>query len=205
MKLEKVMKRLIDIMVSIFVLILLSPLLISLYFLIFIFMGRPVFFRQKRTGLHKKSFDMFKFRTMNNDKDANGNLLPDQYRLTPLGSFLRKFSFDELPEFYNILKGDMSLVGPRPLLIRYLPFYKESEQARFTVRPGLTGLAQVYGRNDLRWSTRFKLDVIYVKKQSLCLDFFIALKTFRKVFFAEGVNVVTSKMKDLDVERSRTK
>lgn len=151
-------------------------------------MGKPVFFTQDRPGLKGRIFKMIKFRTMLNTKDENGNLLPDGMRKTKLGSFLRASSIDELPELINVLKGDMSLVGPRPLLIEYLPLYNEHQARRHDVRPGITGLAQVSGRNAITWEEKFDHDVKYVNNISLFLDIKILLLTLKKVFIKEGVN-----------------
>ena len=156
--------------------------------LIFIFMGNPIFFSQERPGLNEKIFRIFKFRTMNGRKERNRNLLTDIERTTKLGKFLRKTSIDELPELFNILKGDMSFIGPRPLLVRYLPYYSENERRRHSVRPGLTGLAQVNGRNTLNWEDKFRFDLQYVDNISFALDLKILLKTVFKVIKREGIN-----------------
>lgn len=151
-------------------------------------LGSPVFFRQTRPGLHGKPFQMIKFRTMTDERDAEGNLLPDERRLTPLGRFLRSSSLDELPELFNVLKGDMSLVGPRPLLMEYLPLYNARQRRRHEVRPGITGWAQINGRNALSWEKKFELDVWYVDNRSLWLDMKILFLTVLKVIRREGIS-----------------
>jgi len=150
-------------------------------------LGSPIFFKQIRPGLHAKPFEMIKFRTMIDAYSANGTLLPDSERLTPFGSFLRSTSLDELPELWNVLKGDMSLVGPRPLLIDYLPLYTTHQACRHKVRPGITGWAQINGRNSISWEERFELDVWYVENQSIALDLKILLKTIIVVFTQQGI------------------
>lgn len=166
-------------------------------------LGSPVLFKQQRPGLHGKPFYLYKFRTMTEERDENGELLPDHLRLTPFGKFLRKFSLDELPQLYNILKGDMSFVGPRPLLMKYLPYYTDREKKRHNVRPGITGLAQVSGRNNLGWDERLELDVKYVENYSFWLDIKIIFLTIKKVLKSEDVVIdPRSTMKDLDEERS---
>lgn len=185
-------KRLFDITASFFSLIILSPLLLIVALAVRLKIGSPVIFRQVRPGLHKKPFEMVKFRSMRDVYDAEGNPLPDSERITLLGRFLRSTSLDELPELWNVLKGDMSLVGPRPLLMEYLDYYTEEEMLRHTVRPGVTGLAQVTGRNATTWNDRLKYDVHYVKIQTMWLDIKIILKTTYQVFKREGVVVVPS-------------
>jgi lipopolysaccharide/colanic/teichoic acid biosynthesis glycosyltransferase len=182
------MKRLMDIVVSGIGLILLSPVIIAVYFLVRYYFGGPVFFRQVRPGFEGKPFEMLKFRTMLDATDATGAPLPDSERLTKFGRFLRASSLDELPGLINVLKGDMSVVGPRPLLMAYLPLYSAEQNRRHLVRPGVTGLAQVSGRNALSWEEKFKLDVWYVDNQSLLLDLKIIILTFKKVFLREGIN-----------------
>ncbi|WP_457627586.1 sugar transferase [Oceanithermus sp.] len=182
-----ILKRLIDVLVSLAVLALLSPLLVVLAIWIRITMGAPVLFRQTRPGLRGKPFIMYKFRTMTDERDPQGNLLPDEQRLTRLGRFLRSTSLDELPELINVLKGDMSLVGPRPLLMKYLDRYTPEQFRRHEVKPGITGWAQVNGRNALTWEEKFKLDVWYVDNWNLWLDFKILLMTLVKVFRREGI------------------
>ena len=175
------LKRWIDIAGSLVLLIFLCPVFLCVSFLVWRNIGLPILFRQQRPGLHGKPFTLYKFRTMTDARDADGNLLPDAERLTNFGRFLRRTSLDELPELINVLKGDMSLVGPRPLLIRYLPYYTERERKRFEVKPGITGLAQISGRNHLLWDKRLELDVQYVEQQSLLLDIQILLRTVIKV------------------------
>lgn len=196
---QSTMKRWIDICGALFGLLLLSPILLVIVVLVRLHMGSPVLFKQQRPGLHGKPFFILKFRTMANTKDINGNLLPDEKRLTKLGRFLRKTSLDEFPELINVLKGEMSLVGPRPLLMKYLPYYTEEEMKRHDVRPGITGLAQVSGRNLLPWDERLKIDVDYVNRQSLLLDAFIILRTIVEVFAVK--NIVLNHWLDLDDER----
>ena len=156
------LKRLLDICVSGLALLLLSPVLVVLAILVRVKLGSPVLFRQTRPGLHGKPFEMMKFRTMTDSRDANGELLPDDQRLVPFGRFLRNSSLDELPELFNVLRGDMSLVGPRPLLMAYLPLYNAHQRRRHEVRPGITGWAQINGRNNVTWQEKFDLDVWYV-------------------------------------------
>lgn len=163
-------KRLLDILLSLCILVLLSPVYVILIVLVRIKLGSPVFFRQERPGLKGEIFTLYKFRTMTDARDKDGKLLPDKDRLTSFGKFLRSSSLDELPEFFNILKGDMSFIGPRPLLVSYLPYYTERESLRHTVRPGLTGLAQVSGRNFIDWDRRLAKDVEYVEGLSFLMD-----------------------------------
>ena len=181
-------KRFFDLFVSILLLIILSPILVILFVLVWIFLGWPVFFAQARPGKDGKIFKLFKFRTMRNARDAQGNLLPDEQRLTRLGRFMRSASLDELPELVNVLKGEMSLVGPRPLLIQYLERYTPEQARRHEVLPGITGWAQVNGRNALSWEDKFKLDVWYVDHWSFWLDIKILLLTIGKVFKRESIN-----------------
>ncbi|QXH38259.1 sugar transferase [Pseudomonas sessilinigenes] len=182
------MKRLIDVVFSALGLLLLSPLMVITYLLVRYYLGGPVLFRQVRPGFQGKPFEMLKFRTMLDGVDANGVQLPDSERLTKFGRFLRSSSLDELPGLINVLKGDMSIVGPRPLLMSYLPLYSTEQNRRHLVRPGVTGLAQVSGRNSLSWEEKFRLDVWYVDNQSLVLDLKIIFLTFKKVFLREGIN-----------------
>lgn len=181
-------KRLLDITISLIALIFLSPLMLLIYLLVRINLGSPAFFLQERVGKDNKIFKMIKFRTMKNSTDKNGNLLSDNERVTKFGSFLRSFSLDELPELINILKGDMSLVGPRALLVQYLGLYNDEQIRRHEVLPGLTGWAQINGRNSITWSEKFKLDVWYVDNWSLWLDIKIFFLTFWKVLKREGIN-----------------
>lgn len=200
-----VVKRLFDIVVSIVALSLLMPVLLIVMLLVKIKLGSPVFFRQTRPGLNGKPFQMVKFRTMRDAFDEDGKPLPDSERITPFGRFLRSTSLDELPELWNVLKGDMSLVGPRPLLLKYMSFYTGEEITRHDVRPGITGWAQINGRNTSPWSERLALDVWYVKNRSFLLDLKIILKTLLKVVKKEGViEDPTGAMKDLDEERNRS-
>jgi lipopolysaccharide/colanic/teichoic acid biosynthesis glycosyltransferase len=195
-------KRIFDFVLVSLALILLTPVLGVTAFLVRLKMGSPILFRQKRPGLHGEPFIIYKFRTMSNARDSDGNLLPDAERLTRFGKFLRSTSLDELPELWNILKGDMSLVGPRPLLMRYMPYFSEEEKQRFLVRPGLTGLAQISGRNNLTWDDRLATDVQYVQACSFVLDLKILMETVRQVLVREGIEVNPSAtMLDLDVER----
>lgn len=181
-------KRLFDIASTIIGLLLLWPVLLVSAVLVRICHGSPIFFRQSRPGLHGKPFKMYKFRTMTDARDREGCLLPDSQRLTRLGQFFRSTSLDEFPELLNVLKGEMSLVGPRPLLMEYLPLYSSEQFRRHEVRPGITGWAQVNGRNAISWEDKFKLDVWYVDNQSLSLDIKILWMTIFKVFQREGVN-----------------
>ena len=185
---RKYVKRFLDIILAIIAIVITLPIFLLTGILVLIFLGKPAIFRQKRPGKDEKIFTMYKFRTMTNKKDKDGNLLPDDQRLTKFGKFLRKTSLDEIPEFINILKGDMSFVGPRPLLIEYLPYYTKEEHHRHDLRPGLTGLAQVSGRNLLNWNDRFKKDIEYVYNLSFLFDLKIAFKTIYKVIKREGIN-----------------
>ena len=182
------MKRLTDVIISVAGLVLLAPVLIFLATLIKINLGSPVFFKQVRAGKGAKPFMIFKFRTMLNTTESNGHLLPDQERITPFGSFLRRSSLDEFPELWNVLKGDMSLVGPRPLLMEYLPLYSAKERRRHDMRPGITGWAQVNGRNGISWEDKFKYDIWYIENHSFWLDAKIVLITIKKVLMREGVS-----------------
>lgn len=201
---QKYIKRLLDIILSLIAIIITLPIFLITGILVLIFLGKPAIFRQKRPGKKEKIFTMYKFRTMSNKKDKDGNLLPDELRLTKLGKLLRKTSLDEIPEFINILKGDMSFVGPRPLLVEYLPYYTEEEHHRHDVRPGLTGLAQISGRNLLNWDDKFRKDLEYVKNVTIIKDFKIVLKTFYTVIKREGINNQNSvTMISLDSERKK--
>tara|TARA_B100000700_G_scaffold331657_1_gene466633 strand:- start:19508 stop:20101 length:594 start_codon:yes stop_codon:yes gene_type:complete len=180
-------KRVFDIVFSALLILLLAPILFITAALVALKLGRPVIFSQVRPGLHGKPFKMFKFRSMTDGKDEHGELLSDEQRLTPFGAKLRATSLDELPELFNILKGDMSFVGPRPLLMQYLPLYNERQSKRHNVRPGLTGWAQINGRNDMSWQDKFEHDVWYVENQSLALDIKIMYQTLGKVIKSEGV------------------
>ena len=174
-------KRVLDILISLLGMIVLSPVYLVVAILVRVKLGSPVIFRQKRPGYREKVFTLCKFRTMTDERDENGELLPDNVRLTKFGLFLRKTSLDELPELWNIFKGDMSLVGPRPLLVSYLPWYTEREKKRHTVRPGLTGLAQVSGRNFIDWDRRLEKDVEYVEKLSFFMDLKVLWMTVKVV------------------------
>lgn len=185
---RKYIKRLLDFILSLLALIILSPVLLITALLVRIKLGSPVIFKQKRPGLNEKIFTLYKFRTMTDKKDDEGNLLPDSERLTKFGKILRSTSIDELPELINILKGDMSIVGPRPLLVEYLELYNEEQKHRHDVRPGLTGLAQVNGRNSISWEDKFKEDIKYIEKISLIGDIKIILKTVIKVLKREGIS-----------------
>jgi sugar transferase EpsL len=181
------MKRLLDLISSILLLILLSPIILFTAVFVKVKLGSPVLFKQKRPGLYGKPFYLYKFRTMTDDRDRNGNLLSDKLRLIPAGQFLRKYSLDELPQLINVMKGELSLVGPRPLLMEYLPLYTKEQAKRHLVKPGITGLSQISGRNTLSWEEKFKLDVWYVQNQSFLLDLKILWRTVYKVIQTEGV------------------
>ncbi len=180
-KANLIIKRTIDLMIAGILLLLGSPLIVLTAIAIRLTMGSPVIFRQKRPGLNEEVFTLYKFRTMNDNKDKNGILLPDELRLNAVGKFIRSTSLDELPQLVNIFKGDMSLIGPRPLLIEYLPLYSEEQKKRHSVRPGISGWAQINGRNNISWAQKFELDNWYVKNQSLMLDFKIIILTALKV------------------------
>lgn len=185
---SETMVRLINFVISIVACFFLSPLLLMISLLVWSKLGSPIFYRQKRPGLHGELFDLIKFRSMTNKKDQKGRLLSDEKRLSPFGIWLRSTSLDELPELWNVLKGEMNLVGPRPLLVSYLKRYDAYQNRRHEVKPGLTGWAQVNGRNAVSWDEKFKLDVWYVDSRSIWLDFSIILKTFQKVLQRENVN-----------------
>jgi len=199
---RKYFKRVFDFVCSLLALIVLSPVLLITALLVRIKLGTPVIFKQKRPGLNEKIFTLYKFRTMTDQKDDLGNLLPDEVRLTKFGKMLRSTSLDELPELWNILKGDMSVVGPRPLAVQYLPYYTDEERKRHSVRPGLTGLAQVNGRNAVTWENRFQNDLEYVNSLSFIFDLLIIFRTVVKVFKRSdiGVRGVSSPL-DFDVYR----
>lgn len=181
-------KRLLDILVSAIGIILTLPFTIITALLISKKLETPVLFKQTRPGKHAKPFEIYKFRTMTNDKDVNGDLLPDKNRMTKLGSSIRSASIDELPQLINVLKGDLSLVGPRPLLMEYLPLYNDEQKIRHNVKPGITGWAQVNGRNAISWDQKFKLDVLYVENQSFKLDMYILYKTIKNVLRKKDVS-----------------
>lgn len=198
----KYIKRVLDLILSLMALIILMPLMIIIAILVRIKLGSPVIFKQERPGKNEKIFTLYKFRTMTNKKDEDGNLLPDEKRLTKFGKILRSTSLDELPELFNILKGDMSIVGPRPLAVQYLPYYTNEERHRHDVRPGLTGLAQIHGRNLLNWEDRFKYDINYTKDITVLKDLNIILKTIIKVFKREDI-AIRGKGKTLDFDQYR--
>lgn len=182
------LKRLLDIVIASIALVLLSPLYFYVAHKVKKNLGSPVLFRQVRPGLNGKPFEMIKFRTMKDAVDAEGNPLPDSERLTPFGKILRSTSLDEMPELWNVIKGDMSVVGPRPLLMEYLPLYNKEQAKRHDVRPGMTGHAQVNGRNAISWEEKFKLDTWYVENQSIWLDFKIMMKTVQKVIAKDDIS-----------------
>lgn len=195
-------KRLLDLCLATPLLIIQAPLFAVIALLVRFKLGSPILFRQQRPGLHGKPFTIYKFRTMSDARDAQGKLLPDSARLTSFGRYLRKSSMDELPELWNVLRGDMSVVGPRPLLMRYTPYFDAEEKQRFLVRPGITGLAQISGRNDLTWDARLATDVRYVQRYSLGLDLRILWTTIWRVLKREGLQVDPgATMLDFDVER----
>ena len=185
---RKYIKRLLDIVISLCGIIVLSPVYLILGILVRVKLGSPVIFKQERPGKDEKIFHLYKFRSMTDEKDESGSLLPDEVRLTSFGKKLRSTSLDELPELLNILKGDMSLIGPRPLLVRYLPRYNEFQRHRHDVRPGLTGLAQINGRNAITWEKKFEYDVEYVQNLSFALDAHIFVGTVRAVLKREGIS-----------------
>lgn len=185
---RKFFKRPMDFIFSLCAIIVLSPVLLVIAILVRFKLGSPVIFKQKRPGLNEEIFTLYKFRTMIDERDENGELLTDELRLTRFGKFLRSTSLDELPELFNIIKGDMSLVGPRPLLIQYLPLYNEYQSRRHEVRPGLSGWAQINGRNAISWEDKFNFDVEYVDSVSFMLDIKIILLTLKKVLVREGIN-----------------
>lgn len=185
---KRYIKRILDFILSLIFLIILLPLMLVVAILVRIKLGSPIFFKQQRPGKNEKIFTLYKFRTMNNRTDENGNLLSDKERLTNFGQVLRKTSLDESPELFNILKGDMSFVGPRPLLVEYLDYYTEEEKHRHDVKPGLTGLAQINGRNNLNWQDRFKTDIQYVNNINFISDLKIVFITFVKVIKREGIS-----------------
>ena len=184
---QKLFKRFFGCVISALALILLSPVFLVLALLVRIKLGKPVIFKQKRPGKNEIIFELYKFRSMTDEKDENGELLPDSFRLTSFGRFLRSTSLDELPELFNVLKGNMAIVGPRPLAVQYLPYYNEEEKKRHTVLPGLTGLAQVHGRNATTWEDRFQWDIKYVNNVTFFGDLRIIFETIRVVFSRRGV------------------
>jgi lipopolysaccharide/colanic/teichoic acid biosynthesis glycosyltransferase len=197
-------KRLLDLLAAIFVLFIVSPIFIILLFILAVANKGTPFFVQKRPGKDEKIFSIVKFKTMTDKTDKNGNLLPDGERLTAIGKLVRKTSLDELPQLINIIKGDMSFIGPRPLLVRYLPYYSKTEKKRHSIRPGITGLAQISGRNILNWNDRLSKDIEYVELLSFSLDFKIFIKTIQKVITSKDVVVnPNSVIQDLDAIRSK--
>lgn len=189
---KRYFKRPMDIILSLIALIVLSPIMLIVAILVRTKLGSPIIFKQKRPGLNEKIFTMYKFRTMTDKKDENGELLPDNVRLTKFGKILRSTSLDELPELFNIVIGDMSIVGPRPLLVEYLPLYNEHQRKRHDVRPGLSGLAQIKGRNAISWEDKFNLDIEYVDNVSFIGDWKIIFLTLKKVFIREGISSNTA-------------
>lgn len=185
---DRYIKRIIDFILSLIAIIILSPVIIVTSILVAIKLGRPVIFKQQRPGLDEKIFTMYKFRSMTDERDENGELLPDEVRLTGFGKKLRATSLDELPELFNILKGDMAIVGPRPLLVSYLPLYNDFQKQRHFVKPGITGYAQINGRNAISWEEKFEFDVEYIKSINFFLDIKIILLTVKTVFLKEGIN-----------------
>ena len=194
-------KRLLDILLSLLILVLFCWLYLILAVLVRVNLGSPVLFKQARPGKDEKIFNMYKFRTMTDKKDSEGNLLPDEQRITKFGTFLRKTSLDELPEFFNILKGDMSFIGPRPLLVKYLPYYNERERLRHSVRPGLTGYAQAHGRNAISWEKKFEYDIYYVEHLSFATDITVIIDTVKAVLSHDGV--VLNALPDFDDYRKQ--
>ncbi len=194
-------KRILDIIISAVIIVCFSWLYVILAILVRVKLGSPVLFKQKRPGKDEKIFNMFKFRSMTNEKDENGNLLPDEIRLTKFGQMLRRTSLDELPEFFNILKGDMSFIGPRPLLVKYLPYYNERERLRHSVRPGLTGYAQAHGRNAISWEKKFEYDIYYVEHLSFLTDLKVVIDTVKTVLSHDGV--VLNALEDFDEYRKK--
>lgn len=197
-------KRMIDFTFAMIALVILSPLFFIMALLVRANLGSPILFKQKRPGLNEKIFTIYKFRTMTEERDESGNLLADSLRLTKVGKFFKSTSLDELPELWNIVRGDMAIVGPRPLLTKYLPYYSESEKQRHNVRPGLTGLAQINGRNNLEWDSRLSLDIDYVRHHSFYFDIKIVGKTILKVCKREGFAVIDqASLQDLHIERGK--
>lgn len=197
----KFFKRPIDFLGALILITLLLPIYLVLYVLIIIFLGKPAIFRQERPGKDEKIFEVMKFRSMTNETDKDGNLLPDAQRLTKFGWFLRKSSLDEIPQLFNVLKGDMSFIGPRPLLVRYLHYYNEEEKRRHNVRPGITGLAQVNGRNAISWKAKFAYDIKYVDNITFLGDVKIVLQTIQKVLKRSDITIGGGDF--FDVERKR--
>ncbi len=184
---KKFIKRAFDIILSLFLIAFLSPIFAAIY-IVLKCAFKEVIFKQARPGLNEKIFTLYKFKTMSDERDASGALLPDELRLKGVGKVLRSLSLDELPQLFNVLRGDMSLIGPRPLLVKYLPLYSREQRLRHALRPGITGWAQVNGRNDISWAHKFELDVFYVQNCSFLLDFKIALMTILRVFARDGIS-----------------
>lgn len=196
------LKRALDVLLSVCALLVLFPLMVAVALLVRLFLGAPVLFRQERPGTRGEPFKLYKFRTMTDDRDEQGKLLPDGKRLTGIGKFLRHYSLDELPELFNVINGDLSLVGPRPLLMKYLPYFTEKEKLRYSVKPGITGWAQIHGRNYVPWDQRLALDVWYVENWSISLDLSILARTVLMVLKKEGVAADPDVAEtDLDEER----
>ena len=201
---ENYIKRMLDFILSLIALICLSPVLLIVSILVRTKLGSPIIFKQQRPGKNEKIFTLYKFRTMTDEKDENGKLLPDSQRLTKFGKFLRSTSLDELPELINIIKGDMAIVGPRPLLVEYLPYYTEEEKHRHDVRPGLTGLAQVNGRNEISWEEKLKYDTEYIKEISFYSDLKIIFKTIKKTIKRKDIKMGKElQFGKLNVEREK--
>ena len=198
----KYIKRMLDFLLSFLSIIILSPLLIILTIVGTVKMKGNPFFTQERPGWHEKIFKLIKFRTMSNERDKDGNLLPDEVRLNSYGKFLRSTSLDELPELLNICKGDMSIIGPRPLLVKYLPYYTERERTRHNVRPGLTGYAQAHGRNEISWEKKFELDIWYVEHLTLLTDVRVIIDTIKVVLSHDGISL--NALEDFDEYRKRS-
>lgn len=198
---KRLFKRILDLLISLFLLIILSPVLLMIIILLFLTnKGHEVFFLQDRPGKNEKIFRIIKFKTMTDAKNQDGKLMPDAQRLTRIGRFIRVFSIDELPQLFNVIKGDMSLIGPRPLLVKYLPYYSESERIRHTVRPGITGWAQVNGRSNIKWDDKLSMDIEYVEKLSFKFDLVIMCLTLRNVILKEDT-VLQDESLDLDEVR----
>jgi len=185
---KNLIKPLFDKILALFLIILFSPIMLIVAILIYLWDGRPIVFTQERPGLNEKIFKIYKFRTMTNERDENGNLLSDEKRLNGIGKIIRSLSLDELPQLFNVLKGDMSFIGPRPLSVEYLSLYNEEQKKRHLVKPGITGLAQVKGRNAISWRKKFKYDVFYVNHLSFKLDLYIICQTILKVVKREGIS-----------------
>ncbi|PZU86778.1 MAG: lipid carrier--UDP-N-acetylgalactosaminyltransferase [Chryseobacterium sp.] len=187
---KKLLKPIFDFLFALLLILILLPVFFTIIILLYFFNRKNVFFFQDRPGKNEKVFKIIKFKTMTDERDEFGNLLPDEFRLTNLGKFVRKTSLDELPQLINVLKGDMSFIGPRPLLVSYLPIYNDEQKKRHLIKPGITGWAQVNGRNAITWTQKFIYDVYYVENQSFALDFKILLLTIKKVIKSEGINAV---------------